>query len=117
MGIDVFDHLRIGRSSYAASAPPRTPASLPLASFAVNRIWRAVVALAIEITAWMPTLAFTEHEASRRWEPEKLRHRIFRIPAALACGGRRVWLHLSDLSTRATLTLTGLGRLADLVPS
>jgi hypothetical protein len=29
---------------------------------------------------------------------------------------RRVWLHLSTRSPWATLTLTGLGRLADLAP-
>jgi len=91
-------------------------ANLPLASFAANRIWCAVVALAAEITAWMQMLAFTEHEAARRWEPKKLRYRIFTIPATLARGGRRVWLHLSTRSPWATLTLTGLGRLADLAP-
>jgi len=91
-------------------------ANLPLASFAANRIWCAVVALAAEITAWMQMLAFTEHEAARRLEPKKLRYRIFTIPATLARGGRRVWLHLSTRSPWATLTMTGLGRLADLAP-
>ena len=48
-------------------------ANLPLASFAANRIWCAVVALAAEITAWMQMLAFTD-TAARRWEPKKLRY-------------------------------------------
>jgi len=61
-------------------------------------------------------LAFTEHEAARRWEPKKLRYRIFTIGATLARSGRRVWLHLSTRSPWAGLTLTGLGRLADLAP-
>jgi len=90
-------------------------ANLPLASFAANRIWCAVVALAAEITAWMQMLAFTDNPA-RRWEPKKLRYRIFTIGATLARSGRRVWLHLSTRSPWATLTLTGLGRLADLAP-
>ena len=93
-------------------------ANLPLASFAANRIWCAVVALAAEITAWMQMLAFTDTEtnAARRWEPKKLRYRIFTIPATLARSGRRVWLHLSTRSPWASLTLTGLQRLADLAP-
>ncbi len=92
--------------------------NLPLASFAANRIWCAVVALAAEITAWMQMLAFTDTEtnAARRWEPKKLRYRIFTIPATLARTGRRVWLHLSTRSPWAALTLTGLQRLADLAP-
>ena len=89
--------------------------NLPLASFAANRIWCAVVALAAEITAWMQMLAFAGHEA-RRWEPKKLRYRIFTIAATLAHSGRRVWLHLSTRSPWSALTLTGLQRLADLAP-
>ncbi len=46
--------------------------NLPLASFAANRIWCAVVALASEITAWMGMLALHDHDA-RRWEPKTLR--------------------------------------------
>src|SRR5665811_1865885 len=85
-------------------------ANLPLHSFNANQIWCAVVALAAEITAWMQMLAFTDTDA-RRWEPKKLRYRIFTIGATLARSGRRVWLHLSTRSPWASLTLTGLGRL------
>ena len=90
-------------------------ANLPLASFAANRIWCAVVALAAEITAWMQMLAFADSEA-RRWEPKKLRYRIFTIAATMARTGRRTWLHLSSRSPWSALTLTGLGLLADLAP-
>lgn len=89
--------------------------NLPLASFNANRIWCAVVALAAEITAWMQMIAFGETPA-RRWEPKKLRYRIFTIPATLARTGRRVWLHLSGRSPWSDLTLAGLGRLANLAP-
>ena len=89
--------------------------NLPLTSFNANRIWCAVVALAADTTAWMQMLAFGD-TAARRWEPKKLRYRIFTIPATLARSGRRVWLHLSGRSPWAAMTLTGLGRLADLAP-
>ena len=73
------------------------------------------MALAAEITAWMQMLAFTDTDA-RRWEPKRLRYRIFTIGATLARSGRRVWLHLSTRSPWAELTLTGLDRLANLAP-
>lgn len=53
--------------------------NLPLHGFDQNRIWSAIVALAIEITAWSGLLAHPQHEA-RRWEPKRLRHRLFTIP-------------------------------------
>ena len=89
--------------------------NLPLASFAANQIWCAVIALATEITAWMQMLAFADTEA-RRWEPKKLRYRVFTIGATLARTARRIVLHLSGRSPWSALTLTGLGRLADLAP-
>jgi Transposase DDE domain group 1 len=41
--------------------------SLPLQGSDQNRIWCAIVALAVEITAWMQMLALNGH-ATRRWE-------------------------------------------------
>jgi len=70
--------------------------------FDANRIWCAIVGLATEITAWMQMLTLARHDA-RRWEPKRLRHRLFTILAALARGGRRVRLHLSDRAPWATL--------------
>jgi len=90
-------------------------ANLPLHSFAANRIWCAVVALAGEITAWMQLLALHGHDA-RRWEPKALRFRLFTIPATLARTGRRVRLHLAARAPFASLTLTGLARLEALAP-
>jgi hypothetical protein len=69
--------------------------NLPLQGFDQNRIWCAIVALAVEITAWMQLLALPDH-AARRWEPKRLRLRLFTIPAAIARTGRRTLLHLSD---------------------
>ena len=91
--------------------------NLPLASFAANRIWCAVVALACDITAWMQALALHGHPA-RRWEPKRPRYRLFTIPATLARTGRRVVLqHLTGRSPWADLAATGAGRLADLAPA
>jgi hypothetical protein len=71
--------------------------NLPLHDFDQNQIWCAVVALAVEITAWMQLLALAGH-GSRRWEPKRLRLRLFTIAAALAHTSRRVLLHLSARS-------------------
>lgn len=84
--------------------------NLPLHGFDQNRIWAQVVALASEITAWAGLLAHPEHEA-RRWEPKRLRHRLFTIPAALARHGRRIILHLSNRSRWAPIMLTAIARL------
>jgi Transposase DDE domain group 1 len=67
--------------------------NLPLHDFAQNQIWCALVALAVELTAWMQLLALAGHHA-RRWEPKRLRLRLFSLPARLARTGRRTVLHL-----------------------
>jgi hypothetical protein len=69
--------------------------NLPLHGFDQNRIWCAIVALASDLTAWAGMLAHPQHEA-RRWEPKRLRYRLFTIPATLAKHGRSVVLHLSN---------------------
>jgi hypothetical protein len=84
--------------------------NLPLHDFAQNRIWCAIVTLAAEITAWMQLLALTEHDA-RRWEPKRLRIRLFTIPAALARSGRRLLLHLAAKAPFARLATDALRRL------
>ena len=76
--------------------------AFPLQGFAQNQVWLAIVALAAEITAWMQLLALRGHEA-RRWEPKRLRLRLFTIPATLARTGRRVLLHLADRAPWASL--------------
>jgi hypothetical protein len=66
--------------------------------------------LAAELTAWMQLLALTEHDA-RRWEPKRLRLRLFTVPAALARTGRRVLLHLAEKAPWARLAADALRRL------
>ncbi len=84
--------------------------NLPLHGFAANQIWCAIVALAVEITAWMQMLALTDHTA-RRWEPKRLRLRLFAVPATLARTGRQILLHLANHNPWAELVRDGVHRL------
>ncbi len=78
--------------------------NLPLHELDQNRIWCAVVALACELTAWAQLLAFAEHPA-RRWEPKRLRLRIFSLAGRLTRSGRRTVLHLAGHAPWAALLL------------
>jgi len=84
--------------------------AFPLFDFAQNQIWCAIVALAAELTAWMQMLALTDH-AARRWEPKRLRLRLFTVPATIARTGRRVLLHLAGKAPWAQLAGQGITRL------
>jgi hypothetical protein len=88
-------------------------ANLPLHDFAQNQIWCAIVALAADLTAWTQTLALTEHPA-RRWEPKRLRLRLFSIPARAARTGRRRLLHLAAAAPFTALALQALAALTRL---
>ncbi len=59
----------------------------------------------------MQLLAFTGHGA-KRWEPKRLRYRIFTIAAQLA---RQVLLHLATRSPWAGLIADAIHRLRALV--
>ncbi|MCP9492057.1 MAG: IS1380 family transposase [Solirubrobacteraceae bacterium MAG38_C4-C5] len=84
--------------------------NLPLHDFDQNRIWCALVALACEITAWMQMLALPGHEA-RRWEPKRLRLRLFSIAGRLAVSARTTVLHLSKTSRWTDLLIDAITRL------
>jgi len=88
-------------------------ANLPLQGFDQNRIWCQIVALASELQAWSAMLALAGHEA-RRWEPKRLRYRLYTIPATLARRARRVVLHLTEQSCWAELILDSIRRLRGL---
>ena len=81
--------------------------SLPLHAMDQNRIWCAIVALACELTAWARLLALTEHPA-RRWEPKRLRPRLFSLAGRLARSGRRTELHLPRHAPWAALLLQAI---------
>jgi len=88
-------------------------ANLPLHGYAQNQIWLAILTLAVELTAWMQTLALTGHDA-RRWEPKHLRLRLFSIPARIARHARRTHLRLSQHAPFANLITTARHRLTAL---
>jgi hypothetical protein len=81
--------------------------NLPLQGFDQNRIWCAIVALAVEITAWMQMLALSGHQARRR-EPKRLRLPLFTLPASIARTGRQVRLHLATKAPWVDLVNEGI---------
>lgn len=87
--------------------------NLPLHDFTQNQIWCAIVALAVELAAWMQMLALAGHDA-RRWEPKRLRLRLFSIAGRLAQHGRQRSLHLSAHAPWAELLAAMISRLQTL---
>jgi hypothetical protein len=84
--------------------------NLPLHDFAQNQIWCAIVTLACELTAWMQMLALTGHQA-RRWEPKRLRLRIFSTAGRLTRSARRIVLRLAAHAPWAHLLLDAINNL------
>ncbi len=84
--------------------------NLPLHGYAQNQIWCAIVTLATDLLAWMGMLALTSHDA-RRWEPKRLRLRLFTIPAAIARTARQTFLHLSERAPWAHVAIDAITRL------
>ena len=84
--------------------------NLPLHGFAANQLWCALVELALDLTAWCQLLAFPEHDA-RRWEPKRLRLRLFTVPAVLIRSGRRIRLRIADHAPWSSLAAAAVERL------
>ncbi len=84
--------------------------NLPLHDFNQNRIWCALVALACELTTWLQLLTLVGHPA-RRWEPKRLRLRLFSTAGRLAASGRRITLHLARANQWSGLLIAILTRL------
>lgn len=84
--------------------------NLPFKSFTGNQIWLAVVALALDLTAWLQTIGFHDHLA-RRWEPKTLRLQLFSLPARLARHARRTHLRLGAHASYAGVLVAALARL------
>lgn len=87
--------------------------NLPLKAFAGNEIWVHLVMLALELTAWTQMLALTGTEA-RRYEPKRLRTRIFETAGKIITTGRRKILHLAATAPETPLILKALERLRSL---
>ncbi|UQE75250.1 IS1380 family transposase [Gordonia sp. PP30] len=84
--------------------------NLPFKTFAQNQIWLAVVALALDLNAWMQMLALTSTDA-RTWELKSLRLRLFATAARLARHARTRRLRFDNQSRHTSLLITGLTRL------
>ncbi|OYD61201.1 DDE family transposase [Rhodococcus sp. OK302] len=84
--------------------------NLPLHGFSQNEIWLAVVALASELTTWMQMLALASSDA-RRWEPKRLRLRVFSIAGRIARHARKTRLRLSERAPWSGLITAALARL------
>ncbi len=87
--------------------------TLPLHDFAQNQIWCAILALAGDLVAWMQILALSGTVA-RKWEPKRLRMRLYTVPAATARSGRTTRLHLADKAPWAHLVEDAITRLRHL---
>jgi hypothetical protein len=88
--------------------------NLPLHGYAQNQIWCEIVALACELLAWTQILALTG--TARRWEPKRLRLRLFAVAGRIVRGGRRLRLRLAGKWPWATQTTAALRRLHALAP-
>ncbi len=83
----------------------------PFQGFAQNQVWCQTIQLAADLVAWMQTIALTSTDA-RRWEPKRLRARLFEVPATLARRSRSMVLHLAEHAPpEARTVLTGVNRL------
>ncbi|WP_329427030.1 IS1380 family transposase [Streptosporangium sp. NBC_01495] len=83
--------------------------NLPLHDFAPNQIWCEIVALACDLIAWTQLLAL--EGPARRWEPKRLRLRLFAIAGRLVRGGRRLRLRIATRWPWATQLITAVIRL------
>jgi hypothetical protein len=88
--------------------------NLPLHGYAQNQIWCEIVALACELLAWMQTLALPG--PVRRWEPRKLRLRLFACAGRIVRGGRRLRLRLAATWPWASQITSAISRLHALTP-
>jgi hypothetical protein len=84
--------------------------NLPLHDFNQNRIWCAIVMLACELTGWMQMLAYPA-AAARRWEPKRLRLRLFSTAGRIARHGRQTVVHLARHGPWTQLLHDGISRM------
>jgi hypothetical protein len=89
--------------------------NLPLHGYEQNQIWCEIVALACELLAWTAMLALTG--TARRWEPAKLRLRLFSAAGRIVRGGRRLRLRLAARWPWSPQISAAISRLQALAPS
>jgi Transposase DDE domain group 1 len=88
--------------------------NLPLQGFDQNQIWCEIVAMACELLAWMQILALDG--PARRWEPKRLRLRLFSAAGRIARGGRCLRLRIAATWPWATQITAAITRLQAYAP-
>jgi DDE family transposase len=88
--------------------------NLPLHGYAQNQIWCEIVAMACEVLAWAQLLALTG--PARRWEPKRLRLRIFSAAGRIVRSGRRLRLRLQARWPWSPLITAAITRLHAFAP-
>jgi hypothetical protein len=83
--------------------------NFPLQGYAQNQIWAEIVAMASELLAWLALLALDGN--ARRWEPKRMRLRLFSAAGRLVRGGRRPRLRLAARWPWNQLITTAITRL------
>jgi hypothetical protein len=89
--------------------------NLPLHGYEQNQIWCEITAMACELLAWMQMLAFDG--SARRWEPRRVRLRIFSAAGRIVRDDRRLRLRLAARWPWAQQISTAATRLHALVPA
>lgn len=92
-GLELRHRRRARCEDRIRNAKDAGPRNLPLKGFAQNQVWCEIVALACELLAWTQMLALAG--TARRWEPKRLRLRLFAVAGRLASSGRRLRLRLA----------------------
>jgi hypothetical protein len=88
--------------------------NLPLQGFAQNQVWCEIVAMACDLLAWTQMLALTGE--ARRWEPKRLRLRLFTCAGRIVRGSRRLKLRLAASWPWTREITTAISRLQALAP-
>lgn len=83
--------------------------NLPLHDAAQNEVRLEIAQIALDLFAWMPMLALAGN--ARRWEPKRMRLRMFSAAAQLATTGRRRYLRLARHWPRTGVITSALARL------
>jgi hypothetical protein len=88
--------------------------NLPLHGYGQNQIWCQIVALACDLPAWTQLLALTA--TARRWEPKRLRLRLFSAAGRIVRGSRRLRLRIATRWPWASQITAAVSRLHALAP-
>jgi len=88
--------------------------NLPLRGFAQNQIWCELVAMATELLAWAQLLALDG--PAQRWEPKRIRLRLFSAAARLVTTGRQRRLRIAATWPWATQLTQAITRVQALAP-